>query len=73
MPLLQRIRVWWTLWRVTRQKTIWRCVREGGGGIVITPRRMRRDQAVKWFRESAGGHAEIIYVDDINSHIFYRS
>jgi hypothetical protein len=57
--------------RVAREKLFWRCVRDGGGGILITPKPMTREYAMAWLVKMTGG--DIIYVDQEIAHIFYSS
>ncbi len=66
--LTLQIRFW--TWRETRRKYYWRCVRDGGGGVLTTPKPMTRDYAVAWVGRVAG---PILFVDEVHKHIFYHS
>ncbi|MGH7744647.1 MAG: hypothetical protein ACREQD_02530 [Candidatus Binataceae bacterium] len=79
--LRDRVRGWFTgagvrcyvayySWRIVRAKHRWRCVRSQGGGVLVTPRPMTQDGALKWFRRVVD--AEVIFIDPNIHHIFYR-
>jgi hypothetical protein len=62
----------WRNERVRRNhKCKWRCYRDGGGGLLITPRAMTQDRAVAWLNRITGG--EVFYVDFEHRFIFYRT
>lgn len=63
------LRVYWTRWFPPR--CLWRCVREGGGGVLITPRPMSAERATAWVARVTNG--EVMYVHHEYRHIFYRS
>ena len=68
--LFPQIRERFRLWREKRRKYYWRCVRDGGGGVLTTPKPMTRDYAVAWVARVAG---PILFVDEYHKHIFYHS
>lgn len=71
-------RVAWRNWRanaaaraVRNERLTWRCVRDGGGGILTTPKPMSEENAIGWLCRVTGG--EVFYVDRERRHLFYRS
>jgi hypothetical protein len=69
---LQVAYIIWYYARLDRQrKYLWKCYREGGGGILITPHYMTEDAALRWLKANAGG--EVMYIDPAAHFIFYRS
>jgi hypothetical protein len=67
---LMTLYIRYLMWRETRRKYWWRCVRDGGGGVIVTPKPMRRDYAVAWVSRIAG---PVLYVDEVHKHIFYHN
>ncbi len=58
-------------WRARRARYLWRCVRDGGGGSMVTPKPMTEEHAIAWLARVTNG--EVIHVDRDYRHIFYRS
>lgn len=77
-PLRLRFRIWlyrravaFDQWRDRRRKFTWKCYRDGGGGVLVTPKPMSEERATKWLQRTA--NAEIIYIDRNYHFLFYRS
>lgn len=58
-------------WRMRRQKFVWQCLRDGGGGVLWTPKVMTEEKAIAWLIKRT--NAEIFFVDKVHHSILYRS